>query len=142
MRIFFKDPIYEYYPYDSVNCVPFIFKVDKAQPFRLAAPYSIIVDPTRRIEPVKNFFLFERNVVRKAMLVLTGISPLLLQVEMYHMTFIRKDLHKKLLNVSNRVNYGTNIEEFLDRWDSWRGPADGPLHPHPTISRYDPTLAS
>lgn len=56
------------------------------------------------------------------------------------MTCVRKDMSKKLLNVSNRANYGTEIEEFLVKWDNWRGPEDGPIHPHPVISRYVGTI--
>ena len=33
MRTFFKEPIYEYFPYDEVNAVPLIYKLDEDRPF-------------------------------------------------------------------------------------------------------------
>jgi hypothetical protein len=36
--------------------------------------------------------------------------------------------------VSNRLNYGSEAEEFLKRWENWR-PEHGPIHPHPYIGK-------
>jgi hypothetical protein len=101
--------------------VPLICKIPRpGEPdasFRLAAPYPVLLDPTRRIEPYKKFYLFDRG-----------------EVEMYHMTFVRKNIRKKLENVSNRGNY-RDVEEFLRRFESWTGPEMGVLHPHPVIGK-------
>jgi hypothetical protein len=119
MRLFFKEPIYEYYPYDSVNSVPFIYQLKKECPFRLAHPYANwVVDPTRRLANTKSVYHFQRS-----------------EVEMWHMTYIRKDIRGKLTNVSNKGNYGTHISEFLTKWENWTL-SDGPLHPHPYISKF------
>lgn len=68
MRIFFKLPIYEFYPYDNINSVPFIYKISNENTFQLLAPYPILLDPTRRLDNIQNFYIFERN-----------------EIEMYHM---------------------------------------------------------
>eukprot|EP01120_Amphizonella_sp_Union-15-10_P002576 TRINITY_DN12891_c0_g1_i1.p1 TRINITY_DN12891_c0_g1~~TRINITY_DN12891_c0_g1_i1.p1 ORF type:complete len:337 (-),score=56.28 TRINITY_DN12891_c0_g1_i1:4-1014(-) len=116
MRIFFKEPIYEYFPYDNVNSVPLIYKISSDMDFKLAHPYPAVLDPTRRIQNFKRFYHFERS-----------------EIEMYHMTFVRKDITQKLKNVSNRVNYG-DITEALLKWNSWT-PEKGVLHPHPYIGK-------
>jgi hypothetical protein len=117
MRLFFKEAVYEYRPFDSVNCVPFIYKCSKDSPFRLAEPYNLVVDPTRRLAGVTKQYMFPRTVV-----------------EMYHLTCVRKNIKTKLSNVSNRLNYGSEAEEFLKRWENWR-PEHGPIHPHPYIGK-------
>ncbi len=82
MRIFFKQPIYEFYPHDNLNAVPLIYKIQEGSEFKLATPYSIVLDPTRRLENTKHFYLFTRQ-----------------EIEMYHMSFVRKNMHSKLENV-------------------------------------------
>ena len=62
------------------------------------------------------------------------------ELEMHHLSFVRKDLRRKLLNVSNRKNYNST-EQFLKKISSWN-PAKGlkegdidttieNIHPHP-----------
>jgi len=115
-NIFQKKPIYEYFPYDNLNCVPLIYKISDTSAFKLATPYPVVLDPTRRLENTSNFYLFERS-----------------EIEMYHMSFVRKNMRSKLENVSNKGNYA-NIEEFLQKFESWT-PEQGLLHPHPYIGR-------
>jgi len=123
MRTFFKEPIYEYVPYDEVNAVPFINKIMDGLVFKLASHgYPILLDPTRRLEASwdtkhTSFYLFPRSVV-----------------EMYHMTLVRRSIQKKIDNVSNRGNYD-NIESFISSFESWNGPHCGVLHPHPFIGK-------
>eukprot|EP00002_Diphylleia_rotans_P021812 TRINITY_DN4254_c0_g1_i12.p1 TRINITY_DN4254_c0_g1~~TRINITY_DN4254_c0_g1_i12.p1 ORF type:complete len:233 (-),score=39.40 TRINITY_DN4254_c0_g1_i12:127-825(-) len=77
MRLYFKEPIYEMLPVDDLNWVPFICKIESDKPLRLAAPASVIVDPTRRIENSTRFRAYERH-----------------EIEMHHMTFVRKGTEK------------------------------------------------
>lgn len=130
MRTFFKEPTYELLPVDDMNAVPFIYKVDTKFYFRLAAEYlqltathcyflmtksyPISLDPTRRLENVTTFHVFDRS-----------------EVEMYHMSFVRKDIRSKMTNVSNKGNYGS-VDAFLREFDKWT-PAKGAIHPHPYI---------
>ncbi len=96
MRLFLKDSTYEYFPYDNFQVVPFICRCDASVKLALAAPFaSMMADPTRRPEPLGNFFFFERGLV-----------------EMYHYSFVRLDMRKKFASVSNRGNYALT-EEFL-----------------------------
>jgi len=55
MRTFFKDPIYELLPVDNMNAVPFIYQISENCPFRIAAEYPVLLDPTRRLENTNKF---------------------------------------------------------------------------------------
>jgi len=116
MRIFFKSPIYELRPLDEMNAVPFIYKLSPDRSFRLATLYPVLLDPTRRLEDAKNFYLFTRN-----------------EAEMYHMSFVRKDMKMKMTNVSNRANY-YGVDKFLSDFEKWI-PEKGIIHPHPHIGK-------
>eukprot|EP01121_Diplochlamys_sp_Union-15-3_P000135 TRINITY_DN10122_c0_g1_i1.p1 TRINITY_DN10122_c0_g1~~TRINITY_DN10122_c0_g1_i1.p1 ORF type:complete len:326 (+),score=18.81 TRINITY_DN10122_c0_g1_i1:63-1040(+) len=116
MRVFFKEPIYEFFPYDNMNSVPLIYKIDPKKAFKIAHPYPVVLDPTRCVEGYTNFYHFQRA-----------------EIEMYHMSFVRKNIEKKLVNVSNRANYG-NTTTFLEKWKYWT-PEMGALHPHPYIGK-------
>jgi hypothetical protein len=120
MRTFFKTACYEYWPPDEINAVPFICACRADAPIMLAHPHPAIVDPTRRTavpESALRHRLFERG-----------------EVEMYHYSFVRRDIASKLRNVSNKANYGLEVAQFLQRWNTWRV-SDGVLHPHPYIGR-------
>ena len=96
MRLFLREPVYEYFPYDNFQVVPFICRCDSNSKLALAAPFAaMMADPTRRPEPLGNFFFFERGLV-----------------EMYHYSFVRLDMRKKFVSVSNRGNY-VLTEDFL-----------------------------
>ena len=77
--------------------------------------YPVLLDPTRRLENTKKFHLFDRK-----------------DVEMHHMTFVRKDIRMKMMNVSNRANYNSNVDNFIEQFEKWT-PEKGILHPHPHI---------
>lgn len=115
MRMFLKGPEHEYFPYDNLQAVSFICKLKPDAPLRLACPFAgLLVDPTRRMEPHGNLLFFDRG-----------------SVEMYHYTFVRMDMGKKLRSVSNKANYD-DAEGFLQAFEKWT-PADGVIHPHPNI---------
>jgi hypothetical protein len=116
MRTFFREPIYEMLPADEMNNVSVICKASKGLPFKLVAPAPVLLDPTRRLENPKKFFAFPRT-----------------DLEMYHMSFIRKNMKSKMENVSNKFNY-MNIQQFLLKFETWT-PSDGIVHPHPHIGK-------
>ena len=118
MRVFLKEPIFEYFPYDNYNAVVFICRLSSDLPLLLAAPISnLMADPTRRIKSVGNYsFFFDRG-----------------SVEMYHYSFVRKNMHRKCISVSNRQNY-TNANSFLEKLATWKS-SDGPIHPHEIIGQ-------
>jgi len=117
MRYFFKEPTYQLMPHDEINSVTLIYKIKDKSEFKLACSLpnpGILVDPTRRLDNLSNFKLFERDII-----------------EMYHMSFVRKDMRRKMMNVSNRGNYQYNdLESFLQKFETWT-PENGILHPHP-----------
>jgi len=117
MRTFFKEPIYELLPSDDLNAVALIYKIDEAKPFKLASRYPISLDPTRRLENVKTFHVFKRD-----------------EIEMYHMSFVRKDMKMKLMNGSTKANYGDDLERFLFDFQDWL-PEKGVIHLHPHIGK-------
>lgn len=117
MRYFFKDPTYEMLPLEETNVVPLITKLRPGCRFMLAHPYPCLVDPTRTINMVRRFKIFSRD-----------------EIEMYHYSFVRRDLRKKLLNVSNRGNY-EDIDDFLGALETW-DPSEGILHPHPYFRQH------
>jgi hypothetical protein len=41
------------------------------------------------------------------------------EIEMHHMSFVRKDVSKKLHNSSAKINFESFIPEFLEYFDSW-----------------------
>ena len=97
MRTIFKEPTLEYWPMDDVNAVPLIYKIRDDGQFRLAEPYPVMLDPTRRVANPKNFHLFPRTVV-----------------EMFHMTLVRKNMRAKLDNCSNKMNLAF-AEKFMSQ---------------------------
>jgi len=123
MRIFFKQPIFEYLK-DDVNCVSLIYKIKDDMKFRLAEPVAnLIVDPTRKLCNLKKIRVFPRK-----------------DVEMYHYSFVRRDIKMKLQNVSNRSNYENDMPDFYEKFESWE-PSKGILHPHPHIGNFFKSVA-
>ena len=64
MRFYFKEPTYEMLPFDEMNQVPLIYKLQEGCSLLLAHPYPCVVDPTRRMSGVKRFYQFERSEVK------------------------------------------------------------------------------
>jgi hypothetical protein len=64
MRFYFKTANYEMLPFDEMNQVPLIYKIQEGSSLLLAHPYPCVVDPTRRMSGVKRFYQFERSEVR------------------------------------------------------------------------------
>eukprot|EP00949_MAST-11_sp_MAST-11-sp1_P004819 g4819.t1 len=114
MRYFFKYTRCELVPEDDLNWVPALFRLDADLPFRLGHPYPVMVDPTRRVSGARRVMLCERD-----------------ELEMYHYSFVRRDVQRKLRNVSNRGNYNYT-EDFQRAWARWQPPQrPGSVHPHP-----------
>jgi hypothetical protein len=101
MRIMFKYPYFEFSPPDDLNAVPFICKIIPQGYYRLDEPAPILLDPTRKITNYKKFHAFTRG-----------------ELEMYHMSFVRKDMRQKMENTSNKLNMD-DVEDFLAKFDLW-----------------------
>jgi hypothetical protein len=120
MRLYFKEPTVELLPLDELNAVPFIVELDaeSRRRYRLAVPTSgILLDPTRSVDFAPPVELLPRSLV-----------------EMHHLTFVRKDIRSKLTNVSNRQNYDSDVDTFVEQFAAWRQ-GDPVIHPHPAIRR-------
>ena len=88
MRYFFRRPEWELLPRDDVNHVMMICKCSWTMPLRLACPYPVLMDPTRKVYHAERFHVFTRA-----------------DVEMWHFSYVRRDIRSKLKNVSNRSNF-------------------------------------
>lgn len=115
MEYYFRDPRWRCVPQDEQNVVTAIFRLKREWAFRLSAPYPLIfmLDPTRRLEKLTRLHVFPRS-----------------SLVMHHFSFVRADIRRKLLNVSNRGNYAMPVEAFAEAFESWT-PARPFVHPHP-----------
>ena len=112
MRFYFRRPEWEMLPRDDNNYVPAIYKCVPHMPFRLASPYPLLLDPTRRLHYLTRLHIAPRD-----------------ELEMHHFSFVRADIRPKLMNVTNRGNY-EDVELFYRRFQAWK-PGDAVIHPHP-----------
>jgi hypothetical protein len=90
------NPPEEYY-------VSLIYKIRSGVDFVLGHVFPVLVDPTRRMKP-GNCKIFSRD-----------------EIEMHHMSYVRKDIAKKLFNSSSRYNFGdedlVDVINFYNNWD-------------------------
>lgn len=122
MRFFYKLPTIELLPVENENFVPVMYKVwDRCQvhmqcphvwfllalqcqadyDFRLGCPYPFLVDPTRKLNKLTRLVVFKRE-----------------ECEMYHMSYVRSDIGRKIANVSNRGNM-TDLATFASKFLAW-----------------------
>jgi hypothetical protein len=64
MRLYFRDPRWELLPVDDLNYVPAVLRVHPSMPFRLAVPFPVLVDPTRKLHNCTRVLEFGREEVR------------------------------------------------------------------------------
>ena len=113
MRYFYKYPQVELLPRDEMNYVAVMYQIRDDMPFKFGSPYPYLIDPTRKVDGLRLLYACERDVL-----------------EMYHYSFVRKNIRSKLINVSNRGNYHQNLHEFMEYFAKWK-PQDPVRHPHP-----------
>eukprot|EP00940_MAST-03C_sp_MAST-3C-sp2_P001920 g1920.t1 len=120
MQYYFKDATIRLMPQDDTNYVSCIFKIASWMPFRLSAPYPFVVDPTRRLENLRRLHVFRRD-----------------ELQMHHFSFVRRDISRKLQNVSNRASYASKreIEDFVRNFSKW-DVGDPIIHPHPVFRKH------
>lgn len=104
------EPKEEYY-------VTLPFKIKHGREFIIGHPFPVLVDPTRRIECGK-CKIFTRD-----------------EIEMHHMSYIRRDIERKLRNSSAKVNFEKWIPEFLNYFNNWKN-GDDALMPGNPPGRY------
>ena len=105
MTTYYKEPIYTLDPKEEYY-VSLLFKIRQGVEFVMGHPFPVLVDPTRRMNP-GNCKIFSRD-----------------EVEMHHMSYVRKDLRKKLQNSSASPNF-RNIDKLVNYYNDWEFPKKG-----------------
>jgi hypothetical protein len=102
MTTYYKEPIYRLDPKEEYY-VSLLFKIRQGKEYVMGHPFPVLVDPTRRMEP-GNCKVFTRN-----------------EIEMHHMSYVRKDIRRKLQNSSASPNF-RDIDKLVDYFDKWEYP--------------------
>jgi hypothetical protein len=100
MKTYFKDPKFEVRPMNEYY-VPVIYKISLNNKFILGKEAPVLVDPTRRMNS-KNPLILGRD-----------------KLEMYHMSYVRKNIRKKLENSSSKEAF-KDIDGFLDMFNKYK----------------------
>ncbi len=101
MSTYYKEPIYRLDPKEEYY-VTLLFKIRPNVSYVFANQFPVLADPTRKMTP-NNFREFSRD-----------------EIEMHHMSYVRKDIEKKVKNSSAKVNFESSIPEFLDYFQNWK----------------------
>ena len=104
MVTYYREPKYRLDPKEDYY-VSLIYKIQNGKQYVMGLPFPTLVDPTRRMEAGK-CKIFSRE-----------------EMEMHHMSYVRKDLKVKLTNSSASPNF-KNIEKLCDYFNSWEYPKD------------------
>lgn len=100
MRTYYGSPSWELSPSEDYY-VPLIYKLDGRR-FSMGCRWQVAADPTRRLCPVGRIKLFGRD-----------------EIEMHHLSYVRRDIRAKLRNSSARVNFDARVEEIARHHDGW-----------------------
>jgi hypothetical protein len=93
--------------------VSLIYKITPDNSFVLGLPCPVLVDPTRRMNSGKHI-IFTRE-----------------EVQMHHMTYVRKNLRTKLENSSALMNFKDRIDNLVKYHDEWKYPMDALMGGNP-----------
>ena len=100
MTTYYKEPIYRLEPKEEYY-VSLPFKIRQGVEFVMGTTFPVMVDPTRRMV-AGNCRVFTRD-----------------EIEMHHMSYVRKNIEKKVRNSSAKVNFEAWIPKFLDYFNEW-----------------------
>ncbi len=117
MTTYYKNPIHRLDPKEEYY-VSLLFKIRSGVEYVMGKPFPVLVDPTRRMD--------------------AGICKIFTreEIEMHHMSYVRKDIKKKVTNSSAKVNFEAWIPEFLDYFNKWEYGKDA-LMPGRPPGRYN-----
>jgi len=101
MRTYYKEPIYQVTPPEDYY-VSLFYKIRPGVNFVLGNQFPVLVDPSRRMNP-GNCKIFTRE-----------------EIEMHHMSYVRKDLTGKLMNSSARMNFDAGIPKILEHYNNFK----------------------
>jgi len=99
MTTYYKEPIYRLDPKEDYY-VSLLYKIRRGKQYVLGLPFPVLVDPTRRMEGGK-CKIFSRE-----------------EIEMHHMSYVRKNIKIKLQNSSASPNF-KNINKIVDYYNNW-----------------------
>ncbi len=105
MTTYYKEPQYRLDPKEDYY-VSLIYKIRTGKQYVMGLTFPTLVDPTRRMEAGK-CKIFSRD-----------------EIEMHHMSYVRKDIRKKLQNSSASPNF-KNIDKIVDYYNTWEFPNQG-----------------
>jgi hypothetical protein len=105
MVTYYKDSKYRLDPKEEYY-VSLPFKIRQGIEYVMGKPFPVLVDPTRRMD-AGSCKIFSRE-----------------EIEMHHMSYVRKDIRKKLQNSSASPNF-KNIDKIVDYFNKWEYPKQG-----------------
>jgi hypothetical protein len=99
MVTYYKEPIYRLEPKETYY-VSLIYKIREGIYFNNVG-FPVLVDPTRRMN-CGNCKLFTRN-----------------EIEMHHLSYVRKNISKKMNNSSAKINFQNAIPMLTEYFNNW-----------------------
>jgi hypothetical protein len=105
MTTYYKEPIYRLDPKEDYY-VSLLYKIRRGKQYVLGLPFPALVDPTRRMDGGK-CKIFTRE-----------------EIEMHHMSYVRKNIAIKLQNSSASPNF-KDIKKLVDYYEKWEYPQRG-----------------
>lgn len=102
LQTYYKEPCYCFETPEKYF-VPLIYKIRPGINFEFGNFY-VLVDPTRK-QKTGSLRIFER-----------------FEIEMHHLSYVRKNIRLKLENSSARVNFQNQIDWVVKYYDNWRFP--------------------
>ena len=100
---YYKEPIYRLEPPEDYY-VSLLYKINNNSEYRIGSRLPVLVDPTRCMEPGK-CKIFTRD-----------------EIEMHHLSYIRKNIRKKLQNSSAVVNFSDRLDKLVEYHNKWEYP--------------------
>ena len=108
MVTYYKEANYRLEPHEDYY-VSLLFKIKPGRRYELNCPFPVLVDPTRRME-YGSCKVFKRE-----------------ELEMHHMSYIRKNIGTKLRNSSASPHFN-NIDKIVKYFDNWEYPQPGLMY--------------
>lgn len=102
MTTYYKKPTFRLEPKEEYY-VSLFHKIKPGVEYVIGHPFPVLVDPTRRVNP-GNCRIFTRD-----------------EIEMHHMSYVRRDLRKKLTNSSASPNF-RDIDKIVTYFNEWESP--------------------
>ncbi len=98
--IYYKNAEHRLEPHEEMY-VSLINRISEGQNFEFFRGYPLMVDPTRQMRPNK-LKTFTRE-----------------EIEMHHMSHVRKNIRAKYENSSARQNFGNKIDGWVEHYNNW-----------------------